>query len=77
MPFLIDLLLDHPIVERGAIDWYDAGRIMRERAVLATKRHELVKHLILAIDDPLGWKRLLTVCGRAARGLASVTELAH
>jgi hypothetical protein len=74
--FLIDLLLDHPIVERGAIDWYDADRILRERAALATKRHELVKHLSLAVDDPLGWKRLRAVCERAARGLTSVAGLA-
>jgi hypothetical protein len=74
--FLIDLLLDQPIVERGAVDWYDADRVVRERAVVSTRRHELVKHLILAVDDPLGWRRLLTLCGRLAGGsVRSVAEL--
>ena len=74
--FLIDLLLDHPIAERGVIDWYDAGRVVRERAVASTKRHELVKHLILTIDDPLGWRRMLSLCGRLATGtVKSVAEL--
>jgi hypothetical protein len=74
--FLIDLLLDRPIVDRGVVDWYDADRVVRGSAAECTRRPELVKHLIRAVDDPVGWRRLLELCARLAAGrVTSVAEL--
>jgi hypothetical protein len=69
--FVLDLLLDEPVVERGALDWYDAERVVRERVGAVSKRPELAKHFIRAIEDPLGWRRLLTLCERLASGRVS------
>jgi hypothetical protein len=73
--FLIDLLLDRPIVERGIVDWYDAERVVRGGIVDCSRRPELVKHLIRTTDDPVGWRRLLSLCERLAAG--RVTSLAE
>jgi hypothetical protein len=75
--FLVDLLLEQPIVERGVVDWYDADRVVRQHAAASTTRPELVKQLMLTIDDPLGWRRVLSLCARLAAGsVKSVAELA-
>jgi hypothetical protein len=74
--FLIDLLLEHPVVERGIVDWYDAAAVVRGSAVECSRRPELVKHLIRMIDDPVGWRKLLAVCERlAGGGVRSLAEL--
>ena len=74
--FLIDLLLDHPVVERGIVDWYDAASVVRGCAVDCSRRPELVKHLMRMIDDPVGWRKLLALCERLAGGtVRSLAEL--
>ena len=66
--FLLDLLLDRPLVDRGALDWYDAGRVVRGAAVDASRHAELAVRIMGWIEDPLGWRKLLDVCERLARG---------
>jgi hypothetical protein len=74
--FVLDLLLEEPVVERGAVDWYDAERVVRERATAVSKRPELAKNFIRSIEDPLGWRRLLALCERLSSGrVSSVSEL--
>ena len=74
--FLIDLLLDRPIVERGIVDWYDADTVIRANIADGTKRPELVKYLIRTVQDPLGWRRMKDLCVRLANGgVRSLAEL--
>ena len=74
--FVIDLLLDRPIVERGVVDWYDADAVVRGSVAECTRRPELVKLLMRAIDDPLGWRRMLALVERLAAGnVGSLADL--
>ena len=74
--FVIDLLLDRPIVDRGVVDWYDADGVVRGSVAECTRRPELVKLLLRAIDDPLGWRRMLALVERLAAGrIGSLAEL--
>ena len=74
--FLIDLLLDRPIVDRGVVDWYDSDVVVRGNVIASTRRPELVKHLMRAIDDPLGWRRMLALVEKLAAGkIGTLAEL--
>ena len=74
--FVLDLLLEHPIYERGTLDWYDAPAVVRARASQCSPHPTVAKYLGDLIQDPLGWRRLLDMSGRLAAGsVRKVAEL--
>jgi len=74
--FVLDLLLEHPIFERGTLDWYDAPAVVRARASQCSAHPTVAKHLGDLIHDPLGWRRLGDMMLRLAAGrVRKVAEL--
>ena len=74
--FVLDLLLEHPIYERGTLDWYDAPAVVRARASQCSAHPTVAKYLGDLIQDPLGWRRLADMAGRLAGGrVRKVAEL--
>ena len=74
--FVLDLLLEHPIFERGTLDWYDAPAVVRARASQCSAHPTIAKYLGDLIQDPLGWRRIADMCARLARGeVRKVAEL--
>ena len=74
--FVLDLLLEHPVFERGTLDWYDAPAVVRARASQCSAHPTIAKYLGDSIQDPLGWRRLADMCARLASGrVQKVAEL--
>ena len=74
--FALDLLLEHPIYERGTLDWYDAPAVVRARASQCSPHPTIAKYLADSIQDPLGWRRLAGMVERLAAGrVGKVVEL--
>ena len=74
--FVLDLLLEHPIFERGTLDWYDAPAVVRARASQCSPHPTIAKYLGDLIQDPVGWRRIADMCARLARGdVRKVAEL--
>ena len=74
--FVLDLLLEHPIYERGTLDWYDAPAVVRARASQCSPHPTIAKYLADSIQEPPGWRRLTSMLERLAAGkVEKVAEL--
>jgi hypothetical protein len=75
--FVLDLLLEQPLIDRDTIHWFDAGKIAHSRAVACAPKHaELVRWLVDAIEDPAGGRRLGDLVRQLATpGVARLAQL--
>ncbi len=73
--FVLDLLLEHPVFERGTLDWFDAAGVVRARASQCSAHPTVAKHLSDQLQTALGWRRIEDMVARLAAG--RVTRIAE